>query len=105
MGLLKERLKRASKNQSVPVATTKPTIKMSLPPVQQVLGTEEIVDNDNSDNEQYNVTYHVLHESNHEQNLEIDSNNSSSGLTSISRQIDSTFTTTQHPPSLENGFR
>lgn len=98
MGLLKERLKRVSKKPSVPAVTAQPTTKIALSPVQQVSDTEEIVDNDNCEDEQYNATYHVLQQSNHEQSLVIDSNNSPSGLLNTSA-------TAQQLPSLEMSLR
>lgn len=98
MGLLKERLKRVSKKPSVSVVTIQPTTKIALSPVQQIPDTEEIVDNDNSDGEQYNATYRVLQESNHEQSPVKDSNNSPSRLLS-------TTTTALNLSSLEMSLR
>lgn len=80
MGLLRERLKRASKNRAVPVATVQPTIKMVVPPVQQIpSATEDIVDDEyNSDEEEHNTTFNVSHESNHEASPQRYSNDSPS---------------------------
>lgn len=72
MDLLKERLRRASMNEVVPVATVQPTIKMSISPIQKVLDTEDTV---NSDSENYNNMSNVLEESNYEQSLKKYSDN------------------------------
>lgn len=74
MALLKERLKRASKNNTmpvvaVPIATVQPTIKM-LSPLQQIPNTDETIDDDfNIDNEnnEYNATFNVSQGYNHEE--------------------------------------
>lgn len=101
MDLLKERLKRAVKNRSVPVYNIQPTNKIALLTVEQEPDTEETMHNDNSDDEQYNATYHV---SNHEQSLVLNSNYSPSRLSSISNQVEST-TIARHSSSFEIGFR
>ncbi|XP_050528781.1 protein mini spindles-like isoform X2 [Daktulosphaira vitifoliae] len=77
MGLLRERLKRASKNRVVPVATVQPTIKQVAPPIQQIPQTNENVDDDYiSADEERNTTFNVSLESNHNQNPLRYSNNS-----------------------------
>ncbi|XP_026810117.1 LOW QUALITY PROTEIN: protein mini spindles-like [Rhopalosiphum maidis] len=76
MGLLKERLKRASKNRVVPVATIQPTMKIVLPPIQHVSDIEHGVVDSNSDSEENNAILSVSLESNHEQNPQGNENNS-----------------------------
>lgn len=105
MGLLRERLKRASKNRTVPVATVQPTIKIVVPPVQQVPTTEDIVDEYNSD-EEHNATFNVLNDSNHESSPQRYTKDSPSRSTStLSYRTGSIPTTTEHSPNLRMGFR
>jgi len=109
MGLLKERLKRASKNRIVPVATIQPTMKIVLPPVQHVTNVEEgIVDGEEytSDSEENNAILNVSQESNHEQNLQGNVNNSlSSSANSSSCTSETIPTSIEHSPTLEMKFR
>lgn len=105
MGLLRERLKRASKNRTVPVATVQPTIKIVVPPVQQVPTTQDIVDEYNSD-EEHNATFNVLNDSNHESSPQRYTNDSPSRSTNtLSYRTGSIPTTTEHTPNLRMGFR
>lgn len=78
MGLLKERLKRASKNRVVPVATIHPTMKIVVPPIQHVPDIEEdIADGEYTfDCEENNALHNVSQESNMEQNPQGNENNS-----------------------------
>lgn len=109
MGLLKERLKRASKNRVVPVATIHPTMKIVLPPVQHVTDVEEgMVDGEeyNSDCEENNAVLNISQESNHEQNLQVNINNSpSSSANSSSRTSETIPTTIEHSPTSDMEFR
>jgi len=102
MGLLRERLKRASKNRAVPVATVQPTIKMVVPPVQQVPETEDIVDDEyNSDEEEHNTTFNISQESNHTSSPQRYSNDSPSR----SYRTGSIPTTMEHSSALRMGLR
>lgn len=78
MTVLKERLKKTIKNNTIPVAsvsvatvpiaTVQPTVKMSSP-IQQISNTGEVVvdiDNENNENNENNATFNVLQEYNHE---------------------------------------
>jgi len=108
MGLLKERLKRASKNRVVPVATIQPTMKIVLPPVQHVTNVEEgIVDGEDntSDCEENNAILNVSQESNHEQNPRNVNNSPSSSANSSSCTSETIPTTIEHSPSSEMEFR
>lgn len=90
MGLLRERLKRASKNRVVPVATVQPTIKVVVPPVQQVPVAEEIVDDEYNSDEEHNTTFNISQESNHEpspQRYSNDSPSRSSNTLTLRRSI------------------
>lgn len=103
MGLLRERLKRASKNRVVPVATVQPTIKTAVPPPQQVSNTENNVDEDlNSDEEEHNATFNISFESNHELSPQrYASDSPSRNANSLSYRS----TTTEHSPTLRMGHR
>lgn len=107
MGLLRERLKRASKNRVVPVATVQPTIKMVVPPVQQVPYTEDIVDDEyNSDEEEHNATFNVSHESNHMPSPQRYSNDSPSRPASTpSYRTGGIPTAVENSSTLRMGFR
>jgi len=108
MGLLRERLKRASKNRAVPVATVQPTIKMVVPPVQQVVPTSQNVVDDEyySDDEQQNATFNISQGSNHEQSPQRYSNDSPSRSTStLSYRTGSIPTTVENSSTLRMGFR
>lgn len=107
MGLLRERLKRASKNRAVPVATVQPTIKMVVPPVQQVPETEDIVDDEyNSDEEEHNTTFNISQESNHTSSPQRYSNDSPSrSASTLSYRTGSIPTTIEHSSALRMGFR
>jgi len=109
MGLLKERLKRASKNRVVPVATIQPTMKIVLPPVQYVTNIEEGIVNGEeytSDCEENNAILNVSQESNHEQNPQGNVNNSPSSSGNSSFCTSETIpTTVEHSPSSEMEFR
>lgn len=107
MGLLRERLKRASKNRAVPVATVQPTIKMVIPPVQQIPATENIVNDEyNSDEEEHNATFNVSHESNHEASPQRYSNDSPSrSANTLSYRTGSIPTTADPSSTLRMGFR
>lgn len=108
MGLLRERLKRASKNRVVPVATVQPTIKMVAPPVQQIPNSEDNVDDEYSD-EEHNATFNVSQESNHESSPQRYSNDSpsrsASNLLSYRTGSISTSVTVEHSSTLRMGFR
>jgi cytoskeleton-associated protein 5 len=106
MGLLRERLKRASKNRVVPVATVQPTIKMVVPPVQPIPATDDNVDEYNSDEEEHNTTFNVSHESNHEASPQRYSNESPSrSANTLSYQTGSIPTTINSSSTLRIGFR
>lgn len=107
MGLLRERLKRASKNRTVPVATVQPTIKMVVPPVQQIPNTDDIVDDQyNSDEEEHNATFNVSHESPQAPSPQRYSNDSHSRPSStLSYRSGNIPTTTELPSTLRMGFR
>lgn len=109
MGLLRERLKRASKNRTVPVATVQPTIKMVVPPVhQRVPDQEEVVDDDyNSGDEEHNATFNVSQESNHEQSPPRYSNDSPSrsANTTLAYRPGTISNSTEQSPTLRMGFR
>jgi len=107
MGLLRERLKRASKNRAVPVATVQPTIKMVVPPVQQVPDTEDIVDDEyNSDEEEHNTTFNVSQESNHTSSPQRYSNDSPSrSASTLSYRMGNIPTTIEHSSALRMGIR
>lgn len=108
MGLLRERLKRASKNRVVPVATVQPTIKMVVPPVQQVQPDPEDIVNDeyNSDEEEHNATFNVSQESNHVPSPQRYSNDSPSRSSStLSYRTGSIPTTIENSSALRMGFR
>lgn len=107
MGLLRERLKRASKNRAVPVATVQPTIKMVVPPIQSIPATEDNVDDEyNSDEEEHNTTFNVSHESNHETSPQRYSNESPSRSTNtLSYRTGSVPTTVDPPSTLQMRFR
>lgn len=109
MGLLKERLKRASKNRVVPVATIQPTMKIVSPPIKQVTDVEEdYVDGEEytSDCEEKNAILNVSQGSNHEQNFQGNVINSPSGSTNSSLCTSETIpTTVEHTPSSEIEFR
>jgi len=108
MGLLKERLKRASKNRVVPVATIQPTMKIVVSPVQHESDIEErIVDNEyTSDREENNTTTRVLQESNHERNpLGNENNSPSSSPNSSLCTSENIPTTIEHSPTSEMQFR
>ncbi|XP_029345564.1 protein mini spindles isoform X2 [Acyrthosiphon pisum] len=106
MGLLKERLKRASKNRVVPVATIQPTMKIVLPPVQHVTNVG-IVDGEEytSDCEENNAILNVSQESNQEQNPQRNVNNSPSSSANSSCTSETIPTTIEHSPSSEMEFR
>lgn len=107
MGLLRERLKRASKNRTVPVATVQPTIKKSEP-VQQIpsMPLTDNVDEYNSDQEEHDVTFNVSHESNQELSPQRYSNDSPSrSASALSYRTGSIPTTYEHSSSLRMGFR
>lgn len=107
MGLLRERLKRASKNRTVPVATVQPTIKMVVPPVQQIPVSESIVNDEyNSEEEEHNATFNVSHESDHESSPQRYSNDSPSrSASNLSYRTGSIPTTIEHSSALRMGFR
>jgi len=109
MGLLKERLKRASKNRVVPVATIQPTMKIVSPPIKQVTDVEEdIVDDEEytSDCEEKNAILNVSQGSNHEQNFQGNVNNSPFGSANSSLCTSETIpTTVEHTPSSDIEFR
>lgn len=109
MGLLKERLKRASKNRVVPVATIQPTMKIVLPPVQHVTNVEEdIVDGEEytSDCEENNAILNISQESYHEQNPQKNINNSPSSSANSSSYTSETIPTTiEHSLTPEMEFR
>jgi len=105
MGLLRERLKRASKNRAVPVATVQPTIKMVIPPVQQLPDTEEIVDNEYNSDEEHNATFNISQESNHEQSPQRYSNDSPSRSSSTLSYRTGSIPTTIENSTLRLGFR
>jgi len=108
MGLLKERLKRASKNRVVPVATIQPTMKTVLPPFQHVTNVEEdIVDGEEytSEYEENNAVLNVSHESYHEQNPQQNVKNSPSSSANTSCTSETIPTTIEHSPSSEMEFR
>lgn len=106
MGLLRERLKRASKNRTVPVATVQPTIKKIEPIVQQIpsMPLADNVDEYNSDPEEHDATFNVSHESNQESSPQRYSNDSPSRSASAYRtgNIPTTF---EHSSALRMGFR
>lgn len=107
MGLLRERLKRASKNRVVPVATVQPTIKMVAPPVQQISDPQNVIgDEYNSDDEEQNATFNVSRESNHEQSPQRYSNESPSrSASTLSYRSGSISTTVENSSTLRMGFR
>lgn len=107
MGLLRERLKRASKNRVVPVATVQPTIKMVVPPVQQVADLLNLEDDDyNSGDEEHNATFNVSRESNQEPSPPRYSNDSPSrSANTLSYRTGNIPTTNEHSPTLRMGFR
>lgn len=107
MGLLRERLKRASKNRVVPVATVQPTIKMVVPPVQQVPNNDDIVDDQyNSDEEEHNTTFNVSQESQQDPSPPRYSNDSPSRPAStLLYRSGNIPTTTELPSTLQMGFR
>lgn len=106
MGLLRERLKRASKNRVVPVATVQPTIKMVLPPVQQVPDPEDIVNDVYNSDDENNATFNVSQESNHEPSPQRYSNDSPSRSSStLSYRTGSIPTTIENSSALRIGFR
>jgi len=109
MGLLKERLKRASKNRVVPVATIQPTMKIVSPPVKQVTDIEEdIVDGEEytSDCEEKNATLNISQGSNHELNSQENVNNSPFDSVNSSLCTSETVpTTVEHTPTSEIEFR
>jgi len=110
MGLLRERLKRASKNRAVPVATVQPTIKMVVPPVQQVPDPQNVINDDdeyNSDDEQQNATFNISSQgSTHEQSPHRYSNDSPSrSASTMSYRTGSTSTTVENSSTLRMGFR
>lgn len=108
MGLLKERLKRASKNRVVPVATIQPTMKIVLPPVQHVTNVEEdIVDGKEytSDCEENNAILNISQESYHKQNPQRNINNSPSSSANSSYTSETIPTTIEHSPTPEMEFR
>lgn len=108
MGLLKERLKRASKNRVVPVATIQPTMKIVLPPVQHVTNVEgDIVDGEEytSDCEENNVILNVSQESYHEQNPQRNNNSPSSSANSSSYASETIPTAIEHSRTPEIEFR
>lgn len=106
MGLLRERLKRASKNRAVPVATVQPTIKMVVPPVQQVHETEDVVDDEYNSDEEHNTTFNVSQESNHTSSPQRYSNDSPSrSASTLSYRTGSIPTTIEHSSALRMGFR
>ncbi|XP_008189868.1 protein mini spindles isoform X2 [Acyrthosiphon pisum] len=107
MGLLRERLKRASKNRAVPVATVQPTIKMVVPPVHQVPDTEDIINDEyNSDEEEHNATFNVSQESNHTSSPQRYSNDSPSrSASTLSYRTGSIPTAIEHSSALRMGFR
>jgi len=76
MGLLRERLKRASKNRVIPVATIQPTMKVVIPPVQHVSDTENDIIDGTSDYEENNAVLNISQESNHERNRQRNEKNS-----------------------------
>lgn len=93
MGLLKERLKRASKNRVVPVATIQPTMKIVIPPIQRVSDIENGVIDSTSDSEENNAMINVSLESNHEQNPQGNENNSPNNSENTSLRISETIST------------
>lgn len=105
MGLLRERLKRASKNRVVPVATVQPTIKQVAPPVQQVPQTNEIVDDDyNSADEEQNSTFTLPCEPNQNQSpLRYSSNSPLRSGNSVSYRSGN-IATADNTSSLRMGF-
>lgn len=105
MGLLRERLKRASKNRVVPVATVQPTIKMVLPPVQQVPDPEDIVNDEYNSDDENNATFNVSQESNHEQSPQRYSNDSPSRSSTLSYRTGSIPTNIENSSTLRMGFR
>lgn len=79
MGVLKERLKRASKNRVVPVASIQPNMKTIEPPVQEVSDAEDdVYDEYISADEEHNDMSNVSKESSHEDSPQRSSNNSHS---------------------------
>lgn len=64
---MKERIKRASKNQVVPKSTLQPTTKSVMPPIQLVHKVEEVVNEEYTfDSDENNVILNTSQESNHE---------------------------------------
>lgn len=105
MGLLRERLKRASKNRVVPVATVQPTIKMVVPPVQQIPNSEDNV-NEYSDEEEHNTTFNISQESNHESSPQRYSNDSPSrSASNILYRTGNISSTVENSPTSRMGFR
>lgn len=107
MGLLRERLKRASKNRIVPVATVQPTIKMVIPPVKQIPDSEDIVDDEYNSDDEHNATFNVSQDSNHESSPQRYSNDSPSRSTSnvLSYRTGSIPVTVENSSALRMGFR
>lgn len=95
MGLLRERIKRASKTPR-PVAKVNPTIKVvqQVPPVQQVPDAEDIDNDEYNSDEEHNATFNVSQESNHESSPQRYSNDSPS-------RPSSTLTYRRSIPSIE----
>ena len=109
MGLLKERLKRASKNRVVPIATIQPTMKIVIPSAQHVPDLEEgFVDGEEctSDFEENNAILNVSQETNQEQNPQGNVSNSLSSSANSSLCTSETIPSTiEHPHTSEMEFR
>lgn len=105
MDLLRERIKRASKNRVVPIATFQPTTKLVMPPIQQVHEVEEVVNDEyNFDSDENNIFLNVSQESNHEKSLQNYSNSSPpESENNMLNKTEDIFI--EHSSSLDVGFR
>lgn len=74
---MRERIKRASKNQVVPICTVQPTAKLAIPPTKIVHKVEVMVNEEyNFDTDENNVLLNMPHEPDLEQSPLNCSNNS-----------------------------
>lgn len=106
MGLLRERLKRASKNRVVPVATIQPTMKVVIPPVQHVSDTENDNIDGTSDYEENNAVLNNSQESNHERNRQRnDKNSPTNSENSFSCTSEILPSSVEYSPTSEIEFR
>lgn len=105
MALLKERLKRASKNNTLPVATVQPTVKMVESPDEQIPDINNTVSDyyntDNEDNE-YNATFDVSQGHNFESRTQRYSNDLSGFENYPSYRTENVLTSVES--TLEIGF-